>query len=127
MKVDFGDLVDSLPGLVVVTGPDGRSKYVNQGWVKYTGLALVDTPDTAWRSAIHAEDRAAFEVFWAMGQSAIGAEVDLRLRRADGEYRWFVFRPSLMSVGSGGDHNWCWFGLDADEGATTDGRQRRLW
>jgi signal transduction histidine kinase len=44
------------------------------------------------------------------------------LRRFDGEYRWFTFRPSFM----GETGRWCWLGLNADESASTDGRMRRF-
>ena len=53
-------------------------------------------------------------------------EIDVRLRRFDGEYRWFVFRPSPSHQHDKRNQRWCWLELAADESETIDGRLRRL-
>lgn len=126
-ELDFGGVVNALPALVWTTQGDGRSDFVSRYWCEYTGLG----PDLAlghgWQSAIHPDDLTSFLDSWSViQQSGVAKEIDGRLRRFDGEYRWFVFRPSPMEDVSGRGR-WCWLGLHADEGASLDGRLRRFF
>jgi PAS domain S-box-containing protein len=123
MKIDFGGVVDALPGLVLTTHADGRGDFVNRGWSEYTGLGLDESIGCGWQAAIHPEDLASLIRSWdRIRQSGGVREIDARLRRFDGEYRWFVFRPSPLA-----EEQWCWLVLDADENTATDGRLRRLF
>ncbi|HTW67110.1 MAG TPA: PAS domain-containing protein [Bryobacteraceae bacterium] len=130
MNIDFGAVVDALPGLVWITQADGRSDFVNRGWREYTGLGLDEAIDYGWQRAIHPDDLTSFIESWdRITQSGSGQEIDARLRRFDGQYRWFVFRPSPLAEDSGYDSpqpRWCWLGSYADESAAADGRLRRL-
>jgi PAS domain S-box-containing protein len=125
--VDPDTIVDALPAPVWTTHSDGRSDFVNRYWCEYTGLSPEASLDQGWQRAIHPDDLSLFAVSWsAIRQPGVPREVDGRLRRFDGEYRWFVFRPSLME-GAVGRSRWCWLGSYADESTSTDGRLRRLF
>lgn len=125
-KIDFGSVVDALSGLVWTTRADGRCDFVNRGWREYTGLGLDDAIDHGWQTAIHPDDVTSFVQSWeAIKASGAEREIDARLRRFDGQYRWFVFRPSPLPEDDG-DRRWCWLGSYADESASADGRLRRL-
>jgi len=133
MNIDFGDVVDTLPGLVWTTQADGRSDFVNRGWREYTGLGLDEAIGHGWQTAIHPDDLTSFVQSWDLiRQSGIGKDIDARLRRFDGQYRWFVFRPSPLPDPSPPPKEdspyprWCWLGSYADESAAADGRLRRL-
>lgn len=122
MKIDFGGVVDALPGLVWTTQADGRSDFVNRGWREYTGLGLDEAIDHGWQTAIHPNDLPCFAQSWdRIRQSGVTGEIDARLRRFDGQYRWFVLRPSPLP-----EERWCWLGSHADENVSADGRLRRL-
>jgi PAS domain S-box-containing protein len=126
-EIDFGGIVNALPALVWTTRGDGWSDFVNDSWREYTGLSSKHALDHGWQAAIHPEDLTAFLESWSViNRSGIAKDIDVRLRRFDGEYRWFVFRPSLMEDASG-RARWCWFGLNTDEGASLDGRLRRFF
>ena len=126
--MDFGDVLDALAGLVWTTQADGRCDFVNRAWRDYTGLDLNESVDSGWHKAIHPDDLASFEESWSrIRDSGAGSEIDVRLRRFDGQYRWFVFRPSPLPGSERREPRWCWLGLDADEKTTTDGRLRRLF
>ena len=128
MKIDFGVVVDAVPGLVWTTQSDGRSDFVNRAWREYTGLGLDEAIDHGWQTAIHADDLTAFAESWKrIRESGSAGEIDARLRRFDGQYRWFVFHASPLPDNDSCDQRWCWLGLDADESAATDGRLRRLF
>lgn len=127
MKTDFSDLLDALAGLVWTTDAEGRSDFANRGWCEYTGLDLDGSLGHGWLTAIHSDDRTSFQEAWnGLRQAGAGNEIDVRLRRSDGEYRWFVFRPTPLPEDSSRQQRWCWLGLNADEGTTTDGRTGRL-
>ena len=122
MKIDFGGVVDALPGLVWTTQADGRSDFVNRGWREYTGLGLDEAIGHGWQAAIHPDDLTSFVESWDLiRQSGIGQEIDARLRRFDGQYRWFVFRPSPLPEDESSHPRWCWLGSYADESS----RRRR--
>jgi PAS domain S-box-containing protein len=126
-EVDLGGVVNALPALVWTTRGDGRSDFVNRSWREYTGFSSDDALDHGWQAAIHPEDLNSFLQSWhAIKQSGIAKEIDGRLRRFDGEYRWFVFRPSLMEDRRSRDR-WCWLGLNSDESVSLDGRLRRFF
>lgn len=126
--VDFRDVVEALPGLVWTTFGDGRCSYANAGWSAYTGLTVEATLGQGWQAAIHPDDRAAAMQAWSeMKPRPPAAGIDARLRRSDGEYRWFVLHPAPLPAADGQDERWCWLGSFADESPTTDGRVRRLF
>jgi PAS domain S-box-containing protein len=126
-EIDLGRVVNALPALVWTTQDDGRSDFVNRHWCEYTGLGLDVALDHGWHKAIHPDDLTPLLESWSViRQSGVGKEIDARLRRSDGEYRWFVFRPSLMEDAPG-LARWCWLGSPADENTSTDGRMRRFF
>jgi PAS domain S-box-containing protein len=127
MEVDLERVVNALPALVWTTQSDGQSDFVNRSWCEYTGLSPAVAFGHGWRTALHPEDQQSFLDCWrAIQHSGVPQEIDGRLRRFDGEYRWFVFRPSFMEA-VGNDSRWCWLGLNADESTSTDGRMRRFF
>ena len=126
-EVDLGGIVNALPALVWTTQDDGRSDFVNRYWCEFTGLGPDVARDHGWQRAIHPDDLTPFLDRWSrIRQSGVATEIDGRLRRFDGEYRWFVFRPSIIEDKAGRDR-WCWLGLYADESASLDGRLRRFF
>ncbi len=128
MELDFRGVVDALPGLIWTTQADGRNDFVNRSWRDFTGLGPEESRDHGWQAAIHPDDRSTLLKTWKeIGQTGVAKEIYVRLRRFDGEYRWFTLSPSLSPEGIGPGRRWCWLGMDADEGPVTDGRLRRLF
>jgi signal transduction histidine kinase len=81
-------------GGLVSSSPD----YFNGAWGAYTQGARRFARLYAWRDAIHADDRArCVQAFCEAADRRSAAEVEARVRRADGEYRWhrirFVIAP----------------------------------
>jgi PAS domain S-box-containing protein len=125
-EVDLGGVINALPALIWTTQSDGRSDFANRYWREYTGLGSDQVLDHGWQTAIHPDDLTSFLDSWKVIQrSEVAEEIDVRLRRFDGEYRWFVFRPSLVKNATG--RRWSWLGLNADESASLDGRMRRFF
>jgi formate hydrogenlyase transcriptional activator len=86
-------VIDRIPCLVTRSRLDGYVDFINRRWLEFTGLKLEEVLGWGWRAAIHPEDiepylRKRLAAFTA-GESF---EYQGRIRRADGEYRWFLFR-----------------------------------
>src|ERR1700730_12839850 len=85
--------VDAIPTLAWAARPDGSAEFLNRRWLDYTGLSTEQASDWGWAAALHAEDRDRLLDFWRLLLAAGEAgEIEARLRRYDGEYRWFLFR-----------------------------------
>jgi PAS domain S-box-containing protein len=85
-------VVDTIPTLVWRSGPDGVPDFLNQPALDYTGLSP-DQAETGWPRAFHPDDKKGMLVKWsAIRASGMPGELEARLRRFDGEYRWFLFR-----------------------------------
>src|SRR5271168_869353 len=95
-------VVDTIPTLAWSARPDGSAEFFNQRWLAYTGLSSKQALGSGWEVAIHPDDLNDLVEYWrrvvASGQPG---EIEGRLRRSDGVYRWFLFRatPSLDQNG----------------------------
>src|SRR5262245_14135390 len=83
--------IDSIPGLVWSALPDGSAEFLNQRWLEYTGLSLAEGLDWGGKVAVHPEDIGRFLSEWKTALvEGRPLETEVRLRRADGEYRWLL-------------------------------------
>ena len=86
-------LLDTVPALMWSAGPDGEPSYVNQRVVEYTGRSVNEFAKLGWTAIIHPDDLDETIKTWShtvqTGRSYLTKH---RLRRADGEYRWFLAR-----------------------------------
>jgi PAS domain S-box-containing protein len=109
----FRQVVELLPQLVWTASIDGFCSYLSPQWVAYTGMAEAPQLGTGWLAQLHDEDRPRA---WADWQRAVNSEepydTSFRLRAANGSYRWFKVRATLLvdEPGPGGQ----WFGTCTD-------------
>jgi PAS domain S-box-containing protein len=103
----FRMMAEAVPQIVWITEPDGRNIYFNQHWVEYTGMRLEDSYGEGWSKPFHPEDRVRATEAWtnAVNNHGIYA-LECRLRRADGEYRWWLVRGAPVRNESGAITNW---------------------
>jgi two-component system, LuxR family, sensor kinase FixL len=86
-------VIDTIPALVWSTLPDGSADFLNQRWLEYTGLALEEGLGWGGSSAVHPKDRARFVDEWRVAVATEEPfEHEVRMRRADGAYRWMLIR-----------------------------------
>jgi PAS domain S-box-containing protein len=85
-------IIDTIPTMAWTVRPDGAVDFVNQRWLDYTGLSLEEEIEEPNR-VVHPEDLPRVMGKW-LGDMAVGgpSEDEMRLRRADGQYRWFLVR-----------------------------------
>ena len=82
------DLIEAMPHMVWSYG--GEREYVNQQWKEYTGILETENLEKSWMTYLHPEDREHIFLIWQ--QSVANKEkydIEYRLRRRDGVYRWF--------------------------------------
>ena len=105
--------IDRIPGLVWGTLPDGSSDFNNQRWLEYTGLSEEEARDWGYKSVIHPEDYQRLVAQWARHfASGEPIEDEARLRRSDGEYRWFLHRAVPLRDEKGAIVKW--YGTSTD-------------
>ncbi len=105
-------VLDTIPTMAWSLLPDGTVDYVNQRWLEYTGLSLEEGLKHANR-IVHPEDLPTVIEKWIVDMPAgAPSEYEMRLRRADGEYRWFLVRTVPLSDEQGNLVKW--YGTSTD-------------
>jgi PAS domain S-box-containing protein len=108
-------VVDSIPALVWRATPDGIPDFLNQTALDYTGLAF-DQAELGWPRAFHPEDKKGMLQKWtAIRASGMPGGLEARLRRFDGEYRWFLFRAVPLRDESGNIVKWYGSSTDIED------------
>src|ERR1700674_5697134 len=94
--LDLRNLIETMPAAVLCASPDGSVELVNRTWLEYTGCSSPQLSGWVWQTAIHPDDVAKFidelTVALAGGKPF---QTEARIRRADGQYRWFLIRKAL--------------------------------
>jgi len=109
----FRQLADAMPQLVWSTSPDGFADLYNQKWFEYTGLTYEELAGAKWTAVIHPDDLAELGERWRHSmQSGEPYETEVRYRRFDGVYRWFLVRA--RAVFGDDDRVVRWFGTSTD-------------
>jgi PAS domain S-box-containing protein len=110
---NLGLIINTMPILAWSARADGNVDFVNQRWLDYTGLSAEQALGWGWAQAFHPDDLSRLSDYWL---SIIGAgepgEIEARLRRFDGSYRWFLFRASPLRDESGTVVRW--YGTNSD-------------
>jgi PAS domain S-box-containing protein len=113
---EFRMALDTIPAMAWSTLPDGPNEYCNKRWMDYTGMKPGEELDYGWLAAFHPEDRAAhFEKWRAATDREELFESVARIRRADGEYRWFLTQGVPLRDESGEIVRWYGTNVDIDE------------
>ena len=109
-------LVDLSPLHLTLLGPDGNRIYINRAALDYYGLTVEAWQGCDLRSLSHPQD-ADIRVIEVPRRFLEGVpfEVEMRLRRRDGQYRWFHYAFSPMVDEEGRVTRWYGAGTDIDD------------
>ena len=108
--------IDTIPALAWSAGADGAADFFSKHYLDYVGKSLEEVQGWQWTEAIFPQDlpnlASAWEQFRAAGA---GGEVEARIRRHDGAYRWFLFRANPLRDQSGNIVKWHGVNTDIEE------------
>ena len=110
-------ITDAIPQAISVLAPDGTMLYANEVVLDYTGLSLDDVKASDFRAKLfHPEDLERFrdERLQALSRGE-PFEAELRARRKDGQYRWFLVRYHPLRDDEGHIIRWYATGIDIDD------------
>ena len=108
--------IDTIPAIVVRHRRDGSPEFLNQTWRTYTGLSQDSWQGQRWAVAVHPDDAPKVEAAWrAHLPTGQPFEMEQRIRRADGEYRWFLSRRVPLRDENGQVIRWYAAAHDIDD------------
>ncbi len=100
-------VIDTIPTLAWSILPDGSNEFLNKRWHQYTGLSPEESHGSGWQAAIHPEDRTPLLEKWqGLLSSGEPGEMEARLRRHDGVFRWFLMRVEPLRDETGKIVRW---------------------
>ena len=106
-------VIDTIPTLAWCNLPDGPNEFLNKKWHEYTGLSPEESHGWGWQSAFHPEDLPPLMEKWReLLTSGEPGEIDARLRRRDGVFRWFLIRVEPLRDETGKIIRW--YGTSTD-------------
>jgi formate hydrogenlyase transcriptional activator len=106
-------VIDTVPSFLWTSAPDGSKEFLNKRWYEYTGLTQEQGKGWGWKVVVHPDDLDRLIREWlALLNDHKPGELETRIRRYDGEYRWFLIRvlPEFDAEGNVVR----WFGSDTD-------------
>jgi two-component system CheB/CheR fusion protein len=110
---EFKFVTDFMPQMVWATQPDGYHDFFNKQWYDFTGLDFEQTKNKGWSLILHPED---YDRAWKVWEHSLKTgktyEIEYRMRRWDGEYRWFLARALPLRDTEGNIIKW--FGTCTD-------------
>ncbi|HKW33345.1 MAG TPA: PAS domain S-box protein [Candidatus Acidoferrum sp.] len=99
----FRLVANAAPVMIWMSGPDKLCNYFNQPWLQFTGRSIQTELGNAWGENVHSDDLSAcLETYIKAFDRREPFEMEYRLRRHDGEYRWVLDRgiPRFQQDGS---------------------------
>jgi PAS domain S-box-containing protein len=113
---DLSSIINTIPMLAWSARPDGFCDFLNQRWLNFTGLSAEQACGSGWGAVIHPDDEKGLLESWQMALvTGLLADVEVRMRRFDGGYRWFLLRASPLRDESGKIVRWYGTNTDIDD------------
>src|SRR5271163_4096109 len=110
---DLNLIINTIPALAWSARPDGSADFFNQHYLEFVGLSAEEVKNWDWTDAVHPDELNRLAGSWqSIMSSGKQGESEARLRRFDGEYRWFLFRADPLRDESGNIVKW--FGINTD-------------
>jgi PAS domain S-box-containing protein len=109
-------IIETMPGLVWSTGPDGEPTHFNQRILDYSGMPSEQFMHRGWEAFVHPADYPkTAEAFYHAIETGTSYQGVMRLRRANGEFRWHDARSEPLRDQQGRIVQWYGLAVDIDE------------
>lgn len=116
VRDELRQAIEAIPGFVWSALPDGSVDFLSRRWCDYTGVSLQDASGKGWQAAIHPEDLPRLIDDWTSLLNGLEpGEFEVRLRRFDGAFRWFLIRAEPLRDASGRVAKWYGQNTDIDD------------
>jgi formate hydrogenlyase transcriptional activator len=113
--LELRSFIDRVPALAWSALPDGSLDFFNQRFRDYTGLSSDQLYGSEWKSAVHRDDIQQLETWWQGLRQSQAGTTEVRLRRFDGEYRWFQITASPLYDEHANLVRWCGINTDIND------------
>ena len=121
-------IIDTVPALAWSARPDGTADFFNQHYLDFIGFSAEQASDWGWSAALHPDDLNGLAATWQrIMASAAPGEAEARLRRHDGEFRWFLFRTNPLRDDSGRIVKWYGVNTDIEDRKRAEADLRRAY
>jgi PAS domain S-box-containing protein len=113
---ELREVIETIPCLAWTATADGNAEFFNRRWLEYAGLTPHQAQGTGWTTTLHPNDLSGLVSYWQrILASSQPGEFEARLRRFDGEYRWFLFRATPSFDENGKVVKWYGTNIDIEE------------
>jgi PAS domain S-box-containing protein len=113
---ELREVIETIPCMAWSATADGNAEFFNRRWLDYTGVKADQARGTGWKTALNPNDLEGFVDYWQRTLASGGpGEFEARLRRFDGEYRWFLFRATPSLDDNGKVNKWYGTNIDIEE------------
>src|SRR2546421_554805 len=113
-------LADSAPSMIWVADPDGTITFRNKQWIEYTGISPTENMNNWAELVLHPDDLDRCMQAWQQAlKEGSDYEIEVRNKRHDGVYRWFITRVLPVRDTSGRITAWY--------GSSTDNHEASSW
>ncbi len=112
----YRQTLESIPGMVFTTRPEGYCDFQSQQWVEFTGVPMSEHLGDGWNALLHPEDQPRALVAWRDAvEGRAPYDVEYRVRRHDGEYEWFKVRARPIRDEAGQIVRWFGTAMNIDD------------
>lgn len=124
--LELRSFIDRVPALAWSALPDGSLDFFNQRFRDYTGLSSDQLYGSEWKSAVHRDDIQQLETWWQGLRQSQAGTTEVRLRRFDGEYRWFQITASPVYDEHANLVRWCGINTDINDIKCSEQKLRQV-